>query len=69
MNKVTKVLVTVGMLIVCIFILSILNIRYTSGSQIRTILGVIVIYFVTRMIWKLPSKNNNNGNQTLGKTK
>lgn len=68
MSKVTKVLATAGMLIGFIFILSILNIRYTNGNQIRTILGVIVIYFVTRLIWKVSSKNNNDEHHPLGKT-
>ena len=65
MNKVTKILITIGIAIVFIFILSLLNIKYNSGSMMRTFLGTIIMYFLTREIWKVPSKNNNNDKQPL----
>jgi hypothetical protein len=65
MNKVTKILITIGIAIVFIFISSLLNIKYNSGSTMRTFLGTIIMYFLTRVIWKVPSKNNNNDKQPL----
>jgi len=65
MNKGIKVLITLGMLIGFIFILSLLNIKYNSGSTMRTFLGTIIMFFITRAIWKVPSKNNDNDKQPL----
>ncbi len=60
MNKVTKVLITAIMGIGFICLLSFLNFRDINGSQIRTILGAILMFVVTRAIWKVPSKDSDN---------
>jgi uncharacterized membrane protein YfcA len=68
MNKVTKILITIGITIVSIFILSILNIKYNSGSQLRTIFGCFLLFVITRAIWKVPYKDSDNRNHPLDKT-
>ena len=67
MNKVTIVLITVVMAIGFISLLSFLNIKNIDGSQIRTILGTILMFVVTRAIWKIPSKDYDNGTHPSGK--
>lgn len=68
MNNVRKILITVGITILFIFIMSILNIKYDNGSQLRTIFGCFILYVIVRAIWKIRRKDNNNRNLPIDKT-
>ncbi|APZ47109.1 hypothetical protein BW723_12810 [Polaribacter reichenbachii] len=67
MNKGRKILITVGITILFIFIMSILNIKYDNGSQLRTILGCSILYVIIRAIWKIPFKKNISSNLSIDK--
>lgn len=68
MSNVRKILITIGITILFIFIMSILNIKYDNGSQIRTIVGCFILYVIVRAIWKIQYKDNNSRNLPVDKT-
>ncbi len=68
MNNLIKILITIGISILIIFIMSILNIKYENGSSIRTLIICPILYVIVRAIWKVPNKDKNNRNLPIDKT-
>ncbi|SFU67010.1 hypothetical protein SAMN05216480_11286 [Pustulibacterium marinum] len=68
MNKVKKILITAGISILFIFTISILNIKYDNGSQLRTYIGCFLLYVIIRAVWKISHNDNENRNLPIDKS-
>ena len=68
MSKRIKIVVSIGIGIGAISILSYLNVKNLNGNLARAIFGYILMYLMIRAVWKIPSKNTKTDNRQVDKT-